>query len=163
MNWSDPGRVRVTRQARAILFALLLCSLTACGTSDKEFQVAVLGTWASREVGQDDVIVETETTLLPGGRANWKGELRLPVPPTFYVPRGVSHEVKNGRLVFHFTASGAWSVRDGYLHTRVESSTLPSLMPQGFSAAWKIKEVNPKELIYVSAANGRTRVEYRRD
>ena len=163
MNWSEPGRARVIRQVKRVLSSLLLCLLAACGTSDKEFQVAVLGTWASREVGQDDVIVETQATLLPGGRANWKGELRLPVPQTFYVPRGVSHEVKNGRLVFHFAASGAWSVRDGYLHTRVESTTLPSLMPQGFSAAWKLKEVNPKELIYVSAANGRTRVEYRRD
>ncbi len=150
-------------QVRAVLVTGLLCALSACGTSDKDYQVAVLGTWTSREVAQDDVIVETQTTLLPGGRANWKGELRLPVPPTFYVPSGVSHEVKNGRLVFHFTASGAWEVRDGYLHTRVEATTLPSLMPQGFSAAWKLKEVNPKELIYVSAANGRTRVEYRRD
>jgi len=160
MNWPESGFARKNRHLKA---ALLLCFLVACGTGDKEFQVAVLGTWVSREVGQDDVIVETETTLLPGGRANWKGELRLPVPPTFYVPRGVSHEVKNGRLVFHFTASGAWSVRDGYLHTRVESTTLPSLMPKGFSAAWELKEVNPKELIYVSAANGRTRVEFRRD
>ena len=148
---------------KVVILALILCGLCACGTSDKDYQAAVLGTWASREVGQDDVIVETRTTLLPGGRVNWNGELRLPVPATFYVPRGVSHEVKNGRLVFYFNASGAWFVRDGYLHTRVESSTLPSMMPEGFSAAWKLKEVNQKELIYVSAANGRTRVETRRD
>ena len=148
---------------RAIATGILAIVLGACGTSDKEYQVALLGTWFSRDVAQDDVIVETQTSLLPGGRVNWSGELRLPVPPTFYVPRGVSHEVKNGRLVFYFTASGAWFVRDGYLHTRVESSTLPSLMPEGFSSAWQLKEVNPKELVYVSAANGRTRVEYRRD
>ena len=148
---------------RAIATGILAIALGACGTSDKEYQVALLGTWFSRDVAQDDVIVETQTSLLPGGRVNWSGELRLPVPPTFYVPRGVSHEVKNGRLVFYFTASGAWFVRDGYLHTRVESSTLPSLMPEGFSSAWQLKEVNPKELVYVSAANGRTRVEYRRD
>jgi len=148
---------------KAVALTLVLCVLSACGTSDQDYQAAVLGTWASREVAQDDVIVETQTTLLPGGRVNWNGELRLPVPATFYVPRGVSHEVKNSRLVFYFNASGAWFVRDGYLHTRVESSTLPSLMPEGFSAAWKLKEVNPKELIYVSAANGRTRVEFRRE
>lgn len=148
---------------KAILLSLALLTASACSVSDDDYQVALLGTWASREVGQDDVIVETQTTLLPGGRVNWIGELRLPVPPTFYVPRGVSHEVKNGRLIFYFNASGAWFVRDGYLHTQVESSTLPSMMPQGFSAAWKLKEVNQKELIYVSAANGRTRVEYRRD
>lgn len=145
-----------------VLTAVVLLS-SACGTSDNHYQTAVLGTWASREVAQDDVIVETQTTLLPGGRVNWNGELRLPVPPTFYVPRGVSHEVKNGRLVFYFNASGAWFVRDGYLHTKVESSTLPSMMPIGFSTAWKLKEVSDKELVYVSAANGRTRVEYRRD
>ena len=60
-------------------------------------------------------------------------------------------------------ASGRWSVRDGYLHTKIESSTLPSLMPVGFAAAWKLKEVTGKEMIYVSAANGRTRVEYRKE
>lgn len=152
-----------SKSLRKGLAGVLMILLVGCGTSDKEYQVAVLGTWLSREVGQDDVIVETHTSLLPGGRVNWTGELRLPVPPTFYVPRGVSHEVKNGRLVFYFTASGAWVVRDGYLHTRVESSTLPSLMPEGFSAAWQLKEVTNKELIYVSAENGRTRVEYRRD
>lgn len=148
---------------RLPVVTVLLLMLSACSPSDKDYQVAVLGTWASREVGQDDVIVETHTTLLPGGRVNWDGELRLPVPPTFYVPRGVSHEVKNGRLIFYFSASGAWFVRDGYLHTRVESSTLPSMMPEGFSTAWKLKEVSDEELIYVSAANGRTRVEYRRN
>ena len=84
-----------------MLFLLVVVSsLAGCGTSDNDYQVALLGTWVSREVGQDDVIVETQTTLLPGGRVNWSGELRLPVPPTFYVPSGVSHEVKNGRLVF---------------------------------------------------------------
>ena len=148
---------------KAILLTLVLLMLSACGASDDDYQVAVLGTWASREVAQDDVIVETLTTLLPGGRVNWSGELRLTVPPKFYVPSGVSHEVKDGRLVFYFSASGAWFVRDGYLHTRVESSTLPSMMPEGFSAAWKLKEVSQKELIYVSAANGRTRVETRRE
>lgn len=149
--------------ARTCSAAVLAVVLAGCAPSDKQYQAAVLGTWVSREVAQDDVIVETNTTLLPGGRVNWTGELRLPVPPTFYVPSGVSHEVKNGRLVFYFTASGAWTVRDGYLHTRVESSTLRSLMPEGFSAAWKLKEVNPRELIYVSAENGRTRVEFRRE
>jgi len=54
-------------------------------------------------------------------------------------------------------------VRDGYLHTRIEFSTLTSLMPVGFAAAWKLKEVNSKEMIYISATNGRTRVEYRKE
>jgi len=148
---------------RVIALSMLLVALPGCETSDKDYQVALLGTWVSREVAQDDVIVETQTTLLPGGRVNWSGELRLPVPPTFYLPRGVSHEVKNGRLVFYFSASGSWFVRDGYMHTMVESSTLPSLMPEGFSTAWQLKEVSPKELVYVSAAKGRTRVEYRRN
>jgi hypothetical protein len=148
---------------RFALLVVVSLALSGCGTSDKDYQVALLGTWVSREVGQDVVIVESQTSLLPGGRVNWSGELRLPVPPTFYVPRGVSHEVKNGRLVFYFSASGAWFVRDGYMHTRVESSTLKSLMPEGFSTAWQLKEVTSKEMVYVSAANGRTRVEYRRD
>jgi hypothetical protein len=37
----------------------------------------VVGTWGSREVAPDDVIVETQFTLLPGGRINWQGELRI--------------------------------------------------------------------------------------
>lgn len=151
------------RVVHMIAAAGIALSLSGCGVKDREFERAIIGTWGSREVGKDDVIIETETTLLPGGRVNWHGELRLPVPPTFYVPRGVNHEVKNGRLIFYFAASGSWLVREGYLHSKVESSTLPSLMPVGFSAAWKLKEVNPKELIYVSAANGRTRVEHRKD
>jgi hypothetical protein len=145
-----------------LLFAIVL-TLVSCGDSDRAFTRAVIGTWGSRDVAQDDVVVETETELLPGGRVNWRGELRVPVPADFYVPQGVNHQVKNGRLVFYFTASGNWTIRDRYLHTRVESSTLPSLMPVGFSAAWLLKEVSGKELIYVSAANGRTRVEYRKD
>ena len=149
--------------ARRLATAGVVLALVACGVKDRDYERAVIGTWGSRDVGKDDVIIETETTLLPGGRVNWSGELRLPVPPTFYVPRGVNHEVKNGRLIFYFAASGSWAVRDGYLHSKVESSTLPSLMPVGFSAAWRLKEVSGKELIYVSAANGRTRVEYRKD
>jgi hypothetical protein len=52
-------------------------------------------------------------------------------------------------------------VKDGLLHTRIESSTLPSLMPVGFAAAWKIREVTSREMIYESAVGGRTRVESR--
>jgi hypothetical protein len=154
-----PGRVR----GRLLPLLVLAAVLGGCTDNDRDFTRAAIGTWGSREVAQDDVVVETETTLLPGGRVNWQGELRVPVPSTFYVPRGVNHEVKNGRLVFYFSANGSWFVKDGYLHTRVESSTLPSLMPVGFSAAWKLREVNQKEMIYVSAANGRTRVEYRKE
>lgn len=150
-------------RSRLLLIALVTAMLAGCADSDREFTRAAIGTWGSKEVAQDDVVVETETTLLPAGRVNWRGELRVPVPSTFYVPRGVNHEVKNGRLVFYFAASGSWFVKDGYLHTRVESSTLPSLMPVGFSAAWRLREVNQKEMIYVSAANGRTRIEYRKE
>ena len=110
----------------------------------------------------DDVIVESQFTLLPGGRVNWQGELRMLVPADFYLPNRPNYEVRNGRLVYYFTASGKWAVRDGYLHTKIESSTLPSLMPVGFAAAWKLKEVTSKEMIYVSAANGSTRVEFRK-
>jgi hypothetical protein len=135
--------------------------LAGCGTSDDQFTKVLVGTWGSRDVAPDDVIVETHFTLLPGGNVNWRGELRILVPADFYLPYRPNFEVKNGRLTYYFTASGKWSVRDGYLHTRIEQSTLPSLMPVGFAAAWKLREVNGREMIYVSAANGRTRVEYR--
>lgn len=145
---------------------VLMCAgfaLSACGASDDRFAKVVVGTWGSREVAPDDVIVETQFTLLPGGRVNWQGQVRLLVPADFYLlPNRPNFEVKNGRLIYYFTASGNWAVRDGYLHTRIESSTLTSLMPVGFAAAWKLKEVTGKEMIYVSAVNGRTRVEYRK-
>ncbi|HVY06695.1 MAG TPA: hypothetical protein VHB46_12030 [Burkholderiales bacterium] len=142
-------------------FLLLLLLVAGCGASDDDFAKVVVGTWGSREVAPDDVIVETHFTLLPGGRVNWQGELRMLVPPDFYLPNRPNYEVRNGRLVYYFTASGNWNVRDGYLHTKIESSTLPSLMPVGFAAAWKLRQVTGKEMIYESAGSGRTRVEYR--
>lgn len=54
-------------------------------------------------------------------------------------------------------------MKDGFLHTKIESSTLTSLLPVGFATAWKLREVTRKEMIYESAANGRTRVEYRKE
>ena len=45
---------------RAIALSMLLVALPGCETSDKDYQVALLGTWVSREVAQDDVIVETQ-------------------------------------------------------------------------------------------------------
>jgi len=153
--------LRITRSIKVLLLACAAALVSGCGASDDEFAKVVVGTWGSREVAPDDVIVENRFTLLPGGRVNWQGELRMLVPPDFYLPDRPNYEVRNGRLVYYFSASGKWSVRDGYLHTKIESSTLPSLLPAGFAAAWKLKEVTSKEMIYVSAANGRTRVEVR--
>jgi hypothetical protein len=155
-----------TARTIAAVFVLFCTglALSGCGASDDQFAKVVVGTWGSREVAPDDVIVETQFTLLPGGRVNWQGQVRLLVPPDFYLqPHRPNFEVRNGRLIYYFTASGNWAVRDGYLHTRIESSTLTSLMPVGFATAWKLKEVTGKEMIYVSAANGRTRVEYRKE
>lgn len=154
---------RGSRAASRVLAVLLLGALlSACGASDDKLAKAAVGSWGSREVAPDDVIVETEFTLLPGGRVNWTGQLRMLVPADFYLPDRPNFEVRNGRLVYYFNASGNWAVKDGYLHTRIETSTLPSLMPVGFAAAWKIREVTSKELIYESAVNGRTRVEFRK-
>ncbi|MEO8165878.1 MAG: hypothetical protein ABI619_10825 [Betaproteobacteria bacterium] len=153
---------RLRTATRAILVACVLGMLGACGASDDDFAKVVVGTWGSREVAPDDVIVETQFTLLPGGRVNWRGELRMLVPADFDLPTRYNFEVRNGRLVYYFSASGKWAVKDGYLHTKIERSTLPSLMPVGFAAAWKLKEVTTKEMIYVSAAAGRTRVEIRK-
>ena len=156
---------RIARDIAAIF--VVICAgfaLSGCGASDDQFAKIVVGTWGSRDVAPDDVIVETQFTLLPGGRVNWQGQVRLLVPPDFYLlPNRPNFEVRNGRLIYYFTASGNWAVRDGYLHTRIETSTLTSLMPVGFAVAWKLKEVTSKEMIYVSAANGRTRVEYRKE
>lgn len=149
------------RAAGGLAAIALAAFLGACGSTDDKVAKAAVGTWGSREVAPDDVIVETQFTLLPGGRVNWQGQLRMLVPADFDLPDRPNFEVKNGRLVYFFTASGKWSVADGFLHTRIETSTLPSLMPVGFAAAWKIREVTSKEMIYESAAAGRTRVEYR--
>ncbi len=151
------------KKLRPVACALVAALLGACAASDDEFAKVVVGTWGSREVAPDDVIVENRFTLLPGGRVNWQGELRMLVPADFDLPNRPNFEIRNGRLVYYFSASGNWSVRDGYLHTKIETSTLPSLMPSGFAAAWKLKEVTGKEMIYTSAASGRTRVEYRKD
>jgi hypothetical protein len=158
LNLRGPVRASIPRVLAA---ASLLALLGACGISDDKIAKAAVGTWGSREVAPDDVIVETQFTLLPGGRVNWQGQLRMLVPADFDLPNRPNFEVKNGRLVYYFTASGKWAVEDGLLHTRIESSTLPSLMPVGFAAAWKIREVGSKEMIYEAAVGGRTRVETR--
>lgn len=147
---------------RAVFWSLLVL-VTGCGASDDEFAKVLVGTWGSRDVAPDDVIVENRFTLLPAGRVNWQGEVRMLVPADFELPERPNYEVRNGRLVYYYTASGTWKVHDGYLHAKIETSTLPSLMPVGFAIAWKLKEVNGKEMIYASAANGRTRVEYRKE
>lgn len=150
------------RRRKAIVVSALCALLSGCGASDDKLAKAAVGTWGSREVAPDDVIVETEFTLLPGGRVNWRGQLRMLVPADFDLPNRPNFEVHNGRLVYYFNASGTWAMKEGILHTRIENSTLPSLMPVGFAAAWKIREVTGKEMIYESATQGRTRVEYRR-
>lgn len=151
-----------TRFAKVAAVCAVVGLLAGCGASDNDFAKAVVGTWGSRDVAPDDVIVETQFTLLPGGRVNWQGEVRMLVPADFSLPNRLNYEVRNGRLVYYYTASGSWTVRDGYLHTKIESSTLTSLMPVGFAAAWRLKDVTSKEMIYASAANGRTRVEFRK-
>ena len=153
---------RRSAASRVLAVVVLGAVLAACGASDDKLAKAAVGTWGSREVAPDDIIVETEFTLLPAGRVNWQGQLRMLVPADFYLPDRPNFEVRNGRLVYYFNASGTWAMRDGYLHTRIETSTLPSLMPVGFAAAWKIREVTSKELIYESVAGGRTRVEFRK-
>ena len=155
---------RTPRGTGAAFAALGLCTLllAGCGAADDKLAKAAVGTWGSREVAPDDVIVETEFTLLPGGRVNWRGQLRMLVPADFDLPNRPNFEVRNGRLVYYFNASGNWAIRDGILHTKIENSTLPSLMPVGFAAAWKIREVTAKEMIYESAVGGRTRVEFRK-
>jgi hypothetical protein len=161
----DCKRLNRTARTVAAIFVLMCTgyALSGCGASDDRYAKVLVGTWGSREVAPDDVIVESQFTLLPGGRVNWQGQVRLLVPPDFYLrPDRPNFEVRNGRLIYYFTANGTWAVREGYLHTRIEFSTLTSLMPVGFATAWKLKEVNSKEMIYVSAANGRTRVEYRK-
>lgn len=160
------ARAGVIGPGRHFLAAVVLLGaclgIAGCGSSDERLAKAVLGTWASRDVAPDDVIIETEFTLLPGGRMNWRGELRMLVPADFELPDRPRFEVRNGRLVYHFDASGRWEVKDGLLHTRIETSTLPGLMPVGFAAAWRIREVTGKELIYESLPSGRTRVEFRK-
>jgi hypothetical protein len=146
---------------RALAASCCFALLAGCGVSDDDIAKAAVGTWTSRDVAPDDVIVETRMTLLPGGRVNWQGQLRMLVPADFDLPDRPNFEVKNGRLVYYFTAAGKWSTKDGYLHSQIESSTLPSLMPVGFASAWKIREVTSKEMIYESVAGGRTRVEVR--
>ncbi len=62
----------MNRAVRIIAAGLVLvCAglvLASCGASDDRFAKVVVGTWGSREVAPDDVIVETQFTLLPGGR-----------------------------------------------------------------------------------------------
>jgi len=78
----------LSRTGRTVKVLLLTCAalVSGCGASDDDFAKVVVGTWSSREVAPDDVIVETRFTLLPGGRVNWQGEVRMLVPNDFDLP-----------------------------------------------------------------------------
>ena len=62
-------------------------------------------------------------------------------------------------ILLTFTNGSLYSLTELAKLTGLPISTVHRLATE--LAAWKLKEVTSREMIYVSAANGHTRVEYR--
>jgi hypothetical protein len=128
-----------------LLIAVLVSACTSIGTQpmdDLSIQQRLQHTWSYRDAGPD-LVVEGETTYLPGGIMNVSGQYR--------------HNKTTGIVV----ASGTWHVKNGYLYYTVTSSNVPGMIPKGFTSADKLVKVTDKELTYVSTADGETVTEHR--
>ena len=118
---------------------LTLSALVGCsGSSDNSLRKKIVGTWTSTE--PNIVFTNDQTTYFPNGKV-------LTIANKFF-----SFE--------KIVVSGTWDVKDGYLNTRVEASNITNY-PNGLSTSDKILKVTDKELTYVDAFDGRTKVNRR--
>ena len=71
--------------------------------------------------------IDQQGTYLPNGRANWKGEA------TLYI------------ISISYGISGTWRVKDGRLDYKVEASSVPNIIPIGYTGYVEIIAVTAEE------------------
>lgn len=152
LNWN--GSLLMKTHLLAFSFAVAVAALlSACGPSasssapsspaqDSKWQQALIGTWRHHEVdGEEEV--DGQTHYLPDGKMTMAGMIK---------------SAGNARQV---NGTGTWGVKEGHLHYKVETSSMPDLIPDGFTSADKIISVTDTEFTYIDADSGDTTVETR--
>jgi len=97
--------------------------------ADKLNRDKILGVWSNRDVDADGFVTEGETTFMVGGKVTYMGSMT------------------DGEKVLPLVSSGNWEVKDGHIHSTIETSNLPEIFPKGFTYVEKIISVDDKELI----------------
>lgn len=137
------ARNKQSKAYSVVFLALFQSMLFGCQPSQNEiWERAIVGVWSHAST-YGDASVEGKTSYLPGGRMTVTGTLKY---------KDAEDQLING--------SGKWHVKDGWLHYTMEVSTLPDILPNGYSSADKIIRVTDKELVYVND-DGETVTDFR--
>lgn len=105
--------------------------------SDVVYAQKIVGTWRVKKFILG-AFVDVECVYLSDGRASWSGTLTYLGQQTF------------------LNYSGTWAVENGMLHTRIEASNVPQLIPVGMTGASKFVSLTDDEWIYVDLSDGQT-------
>ena len=111
--------------------------------SESQLEKAIVGTWEYRGSTPEGVFIEVRTSYAPSGHLTAMGKA------TF---QGQQHPL---------IVSGRWQVKDSYLHSTVDTSNVPFLIPNGFTDAVEIISISAHELTYRDSMAGQTVVESR--
>lgn len=126
------------------LLSLLVLTIFLGGCESKEAKMTrqLVGTWHMTDtVGEASV--DGTTTLLADGRMKAMGTIKY---------QGQAME---------FKINGKWKVEKDSLQWTAEDSSLPQLVPVGFTSTDKIVSVTAKEFTYTDSRTGRTILETR--
>ncbi len=113
---------------------------TAVRTDDAVLAQRIQHTWVT---APDDLVVDGETTFLPGGVMNIFGHF------------------KHGGKIHTVVGSGRWHIKDGYLHYTIYESNIPRILPDGFTSVDRIVRITDSQFTYISSADGKTTTERR--
>ena len=105
--------------------------------SDELYTQKIIGSWTGKKM-MSGALVETLAIYSPGGHGNWTGTVTYLGQQTY------------------FTIQVSWGVKNGTFYSRVDASTIPQLMPVGFTTESKIISVSDTEWTYVDALDQTT-------
>jgi hypothetical protein len=129
-----------------ILTLLVAAVISACASDvrgpsdDAALERRLQHTWATTP---DDVVIDGETSYLPGGVMNLFGHVR-----------------EDGK-VRTILASGTWHISKGYLYYTMTKSNFANLIPNGFTSVDKIVRITDDEFTYIASADGKSETERR--
>ncbi|MFQ5755671.1 MAG: hypothetical protein ACE5H7_06185 [Acidiferrobacterales bacterium] len=107
---------------------------------DIRLERELVGTWEATTQTLEGATLHVQFTLLQGGKISWRGY--------------TAYQGQKTPVIL----SGSWQVRRSYLQYTVESSNVPSVIPNGFTSANKILSVSDTELKHVDGLDGKTKI-----